>query len=238
MFCEDDLLPISALQHLAFCERQWALIYVEQVWEDNRLTAEGRVLHEVVDGSGYETRHGIRTARSLPLRSLRLGLVGRADVVEFHCVGPPEAVCEHSGALGFRLPAGRWEAYPIEFKRGRPKRDVCDEVQLCAQALCIEEMLGVTVPKGALFYGQTRHRTEVVFSLDLRKKTEALTERLHALWQECRTPPPVPEPKCRNCSLVDICMPSALGRPRRVRDYIKRAIWTPDSDRGQRNDEE
>jgi CRISPR-associated exonuclease Cas4 len=138
MYVEDDLLPISALQHLLFCERQCALIHVEQVWAENRLTVEGRHLHERVDGGEHETRGGLRTARALPIRSLRLGLAGRADVVEFHAsegaAGPPRVV-------------------PVEYKRGRPKSHRADEVQLCAQALCLEEMLGVHVAAGALFYG-------------------------------------------------------------------------------------
>jgi CRISPR-associated exonuclease Cas4 len=236
MFSEDELLPISALQHLEFCERQWALIYLEQVWEENRLTAEGRILHERVDGSDYETRKGVRTARSLPLRSLRLGLTGRADVVEFHLVGPPPSDAIPPGAPATRLPPGQWFAYPIEFKRGRPKRDKCDEVQLCAQALCIEEMLGASVPTGALFYGQTRHRTEVVFSAALRAHTEALAARLHQLWQERRTPPPVFEPKCRNCSLLEVCMPEALGRRRRVHEYMLRALRLGADENSQRGD--
>ena len=222
---EDDLLPISALSHLSYCERRYALVHLEQVWEENRFTAEGRILHERVDGGEYETRKGVRTARSLPLRSFTLGVTGRADVVEFYPIGPPEPEVPMAAlALAPRLPAGKWRAYPVEFKRGKPKRDRCDEVQLCAQALCLEEMLGVSVPSGALFYGRTRRRLEVEMTNELRGHTAALATRLHQLWTAHLTPPPIHDPRCRNCSLVDRCMPDALGRHRRVNDYLARAL--------------
>jgi len=141
-YTEDDLIPISALQHFVFCERQCALIHIEQAWTENRLTAEGRLLHERVHDQGGESRAGVRIERGLPLRSLRLGLVGVADVVEFH-----------------PLSEGGWRPFPVEYKRGKPKRNACDEIQVCAQALCLEEMLGVRIPAGALFYGKT-HRSQ------------------------------------------------------------------------------
>ena len=149
-FAERDLLPLSALQHLVFCERQFALIHVEQVWTENVLTVEGRQLHEQVDGGEAEARGEVRIARSVPLRSLRLGLTGRSDVVELR-----------RSADGVEIPgvSGRWRPYPIEYKRGKPKPHRADEVQLCAQGMCLEEMLGVEVPLGALFYGTTRRRT-------------------------------------------------------------------------------
>ena len=142
MFTEDDLLPISALQHLLFCERQCALIHVEGLWADNVLTVEGTHMHRRSDEGADEKRDGVRIVRALPLRSLRLGLAGRADVVEFHR-GEPGAA---------------WAPFPVEYKRGRAKRERCDQVQLCAQALCLEEMLGVEIPAGALFYGQAPPR--------------------------------------------------------------------------------
>lgn len=224
MFSEDDLQPISALQHLEFCERQWGLIHLELVWQENRLTAEGRVLHERSDSSEYETRHGVRTARSLQIQSLRLGLTGRADVVEFHLVEPVVADEASPGQRQFGLPPGNWIAYPIEFKRGRPKRDRCDEVQLCAQAMCLEEMLGVSVPSGAFYYGQTRHRLEIDLTPELRSHTEGLATRLHELFAARATPTPRHSPKCENCSLNDRCLPLALGRKRRTSDYLLRAL--------------
>jgi CRISPR-associated exonuclease Cas4 len=165
-FCEDDLLPLSALQHLMFCERQCALIHVEQVWADNRLTVEGTHLHRKADSGEAESRGDVRTTRGVPLRSLRLGLIGKADVVELHRM--------HSGGKE------KWLPFPVEYKRGKPKPDRSDEVQLCAQALCLEEMLGVEIATGALFYGTTRRREDVAFDHELRAETESAAARLHA----------------------------------------------------------
>jgi CRISPR-associated exonuclease Cas4 len=220
MFNEDDLLPISALQHLAFCPRQWALIHLEGQWAENRLTAEGAALHERVHEGQAEARGDIYVVRGLRLRSLRLGLVGMADVVEFRRL--PE---DGGSAEGCALPgtAGRWRPFPIEHKRGKPKPDSCDEVQLCAQALCLEEMLDVPVPAGDLFYGAQRRRHHVRFDPDLRRETEALAARLHALTTEAATPPPEPRPGCRKCSLRDLCMPERLSH-RSVRKYIANAL--------------
>ncbi len=203
MFPEDDLLPVSALQHLLFCERQCALIHLEQIWVENPLTVEGRHLHEQADSGFRESRGDLRIARGLPLRSLRLGLSGRADVVEFHRV--PD------GAPGASLPgvAGSWQPFPVEYKRGKPKSHRADEVQLCAQGLCLEEMLGSAVPAGALFYGQTRHRTDITFDAELRRLTEETAVRLHQMIASGMTPKPVREPKCDRCSLLEVCMPGA-----------------------------
>lgn len=216
MYSEDDLLPLSGLQHLAFCERQWALIHLEGQWAENRLTAEGRRLHERVDEGRGERRGDLRIARGLPLRSLRLGLAGKADVVEFRRV--PE------DAEGARLPGvdGRWIPRPVEYKRGRPKRDRSDEIQLCAQALCLEEMLGTPVPEGSLFYGTTRRRLDVLLDTEPRRETEALVARMHALRAAGRTPAARFEPKCERCSLLDLCMPRTTGGERRVAGYLAR----------------
>lgn len=185
MYSEDELLPISALQHLLFCERQCALIHIEQVWEENRLTVEGKNMHEHVHEQSSESRPGVRIARGLRLRSLRLGLVGMADVVEFHQGRP----------------------FPVEYKRGKPKADHCDEVQLCAQALCLEEMLAATIPSGALFYGTTRRRQDVAFDDALRDLTVQTAERLHALIAMGMTPAQEYSAKCENCSLLNVCLP-------------------------------
>lgn len=184
----DDALPLSGLQHLAFCPRQWGLIHLEQAWVENRLTAEGRLLHERADLPGQTRRHNLRTVRGLVLASQRLGLSGRADVVEF-----------------------RPEPFPVEYKRGKRKPDDCDLVQLCAQALCLEEMLGCSVPRGAIFYGEPRRRIDVEFSQALRSRTEALTAEMHRLYDAKQTPVAQPGPHCRNCSLVDICLPQSTS---------------------------
>lgn len=190
-FADEDLdsaLPLSGLQHLAFCPRQWALIHLEQAWAENRLTSEGRLLHEKADLPGQSRRHDLHTVRGLPLGSRRLGLSGRADVVEF-----------------------RPEPFPVEYKRGRRKPDDCDLVQLCAQALCLEEMLGQPVPHGAIFYGEPRRRLEVEFSPQLRARTESLASEMHRLYQSRETPPAKPGKYCQNCSLVNICLPHATA---------------------------
>jgi CRISPR-associated exonuclease Cas4 len=220
MFSEDDLLPLSGLQHLMFCERQWGLIHIEMVWEENRLTAEGRVLHEKAHDAGAENRPGIRITRGLRLRSLRLGLAGQADVVEFHRV--------ESQSAGVALPetGGLWQPFPVEYKRGRPKRDACDEVQLCAQALCMEEMFGGTIAAGALYYGERRRREEVAFGPALRAETEQLAARMHELYGAAQTPAAEYGPKCKNCSLLAPCMPRLVARPPAVARYLADALAT------------
>ena len=204
IYDEDDLLALSGLQHLMFCRRQWALIHLEGIWAENRLTAEGRHLHERVHERDSETRNGVKTVRGLLLRSLRLGLTGQADVVEFPT------------GEGTPVP------FPVEYKRGRPKPDRCDEVQLCAQALCLEEMLHVHIPRGALFYGQPRRRHEVVFDESLRRETEALAAAMHQMFNTGVTPPAVYEKKCDNCSLYNWCLPKNTGESQRVSRYMDR----------------
>lgn len=219
MFSEDDLLPLSGLQHLVFCERQWALIHIEQLWAENRLTAQGRVLHERAHESGGESRPGLRVARGLRLRSLRLGLSGQADVVEFHAT-----------AAGVRVSGeeGLWRPFPIEYKRGRPKPDRCDEVQLCAQALCLEEMFESPITAGALYYGTPRRRLEVPFDASLRAETEGLAARMHQLYGVRATPRAIYLPKCDNCSLIALCMPRTLAKPQGVARYLARALAAGD----------
>ncbi len=208
VFAEDALLPISALQHLLFCERQCALIHIEGLWAENRLTVEGRHLHDKAHDGPAETRSGVRIARGLALRSFRLGLVGKADVVEFH-----------ADAEVF---TGR--PFPVEYKRGKPKRHDADKVQLCAQALCLEEMLGAAVPAGALFYGRTRRRLDVPLDAALRSLTEDTARRLHALLASGRTPVAVREPKCDSCSLLDVCLPDAMGPRQSAARYFSHAL--------------
>lgn len=219
MFSEDDLLPLSGLQHLMFCERQWGLIHIEQIWEENYRTAEGRVLHERVHESGSESRRDLRTARGLRLHSLRLGLVGQADAVEFRRT-----------AEGVRLPEaeGFWQPFPVEYKGGRPKKDACDEVQLCAQALCLEEMFGCRIPEGALFYAERRRRQPVSFEERLRGMTEALAARMQELYRTGTTPLAAYEPKCDSCSLIARCLPRLLTKPPKVAGYLARALASGD----------
>jgi CRISPR-associated exonuclease Cas4 len=213
MYAESDLIPLSALQHFVVCPRQCALIHLESVWIENERTAEGRVEHERVDRGGAETRAGVRRAYGVPVRSLRLGLAGRADVVEFHAVpgGGPE------------------QPFPIEHKRGRPKRGDEDRVQLCAQALCLEEMLGVSVPAGALFYGQSRRRADVAFDGALRHRTEQVAVAVRALFEAGATPPPPAVAPCKSCSLLSACQPTTFpARRRSVANWIAGRIAESD----------
>jgi CRISPR-associated exonuclease Cas4 len=213
-FNEDDLLPLSALQHLLFCERQCALIHIEQLWVENLYTAEGRIMHERVDSGGRESRGGVRVAYGLPVRALRLGLLGKADAVEFH---------REESEGGSTL----WRPFPVEYKRGRPKKELWDKVQLCAQAMCLEEMLGVEVPEGALFYGKTRRRVDVVFDADLRLKTEETAARLHELFSAALTPLAVYDEKCESCSFLSLCLPKATAGKRSVARYLAEVVREP-----------
>ena len=218
-YTEDDLLPLSGLQHMAFCERQWALIHIEQQWDENPLTAEGRVLHEHVHESGAESRRTLVVVRGLPLHSFRLGLSGQADAVEFRATQPGDP-----GGVELEDKPGRWSPFPVEYKRGKPKRQICDLVQVCAQGLCLEEMFGVPIPGGALFYATPRRRTEVAFTSELRRQTERLCVRMHELYLRRETPPPVYTRGCESCSLKTICLPRALAEPRNVREYLAGAM--------------
>jgi CRISPR-associated exonuclease Cas4 len=210
-YSEDDLLPLSALQHLLFCERQCALIHIEQMWVENLYTAEGRIMHERVDSGRSESRGAVRIASGVLLRSLRLGLSGKADVVEFH---------REEGDAGTTL----WRPFPVEYKRGRPKKEAWDKVQLCAQALCLEEMLGIEVPRGALFYGKTRRRVDVAFDADLRRHTEEAALRLHDLIASRMTPPAIYDEKCESCSFLPTCLPTVTDGRHTVAGYLAQAI--------------
>jgi CRISPR-associated exonuclease Cas4 len=229
MYDEADLLPISALQHLAFCERQWALIHLEGMWAENRLTVEGHHLHDRTHKPETESRGDVRTARALRLRSLRLGLTGIADVVEFHRVAnamQSQGVNSDQRAPGVRLPGvpGLWQPMPVEYKRGRPKLGPYDELQLCAQALCLEELLGVEIPSAALFYGQPRQRLEVLLTAALREQTERLAARLHELTRARKTPTVRYAKKCDSCSLLRLCMPKTTGGRKSIGRYLSGVI--------------
>ena len=218
MYNEDELLPISALQHLLFCPRQCALIHLEQAWSENALTAGGRVLHDKVHNAEDELCGEIFIARGLRLRSLSLGLTGIADVVEFH-------PAQENKPGGVALPgrAGLWMPYPVEYKRGRKKFGDCDNVQLCAQAMCLEEMLHCQIPAAALFYGKTRRRTSVPLNESLRRLTTQASARLHKLISAGQTPPGQYSTKCDSCSIFDQCMPKQTAAPA-ASQYIKKSI--------------
>ena len=208
MYDESELLPLSALQHFVFCQRQCALIHIEGLWVENRFTAEGRLMHKKVDTAGPEYRDGIRIERGIALVSHRLGLIGKSDVVEFH---PVDGVKESPREIPF----------PVEYKRGRPKPDHSDLVQLTAQALCLEEMTGADVPEGAIFYGQPRRRMLVTIDEILRNETERLSGELHGFIAKGETPASVYGKKCDKCSFLEICMPKACDKKKNVDRYIQ-----------------
>jgi CRISPR-associated exonuclease Cas4 len=230
-----DSLPLSALQHLLFCERQAALIHVERLWADNRLTVEGQLLHQRAhDPRSRTTRaehrrspQAVRIERGMELRSTRLMLHGKADIVEFHHPPPLKPGVHQPRAQPPVLPEAPLTPFPIEYKRGRPKRNDCDAVQLCAQALCLEEMLGLppaTVAAGAIFYGQTRRRCDITFDQRLRDTTAAAADRLHQIIRGGLTPIARREPKCDRCSLLNLCLPHALKPRATPRRYLAAAV--------------
>ncbi len=210
MYDIDDLIQLSSLQHMAFCPRQCALIHVEQTWTESGLTAEGRIMHERVHDENRESRGNTRIEYGVPLRSLRLGLIGKADIVEYH-----------------RTDVSGWQPFPVEYKRGKPKADHCDKVQLCAQAMCLEEMLGLNIPKGAIFYGKTRHRLDVTFDESLRQETEETAKQAHALIESGCTPKPAYAKRCERCSLKNECMPKTIQKKRSVKSYLTRLTGEP-----------
>jgi CRISPR-associated exonuclease Cas4 len=213
---EEAWLPLSGVQHFVFCRRQWALIHVEQQWQDNALTAEGRLLHRRVDDPFFtEKRKDVITARSVPVCSPSLGLTGICDVVEF--TASVEGV-ELPGRAGRHLPA------PVEYKRGCEKHDPCDEAQVCAQAMCLEEMLGVPIATGYLFYGKTRRRVAVQLTGDLRALVRKAAQEMHGYAQRGYTPRVKPTRACRSCSLADVCLPGLQDDVMPASEYIRRVV--------------
>lgn len=223
MYSEDDLLPLSSLQHLLFCERRAVLVHVEGIWHDNLFTAEGTHLHERVHEAETEVRGDTRIVRGLRLRSMRLGLTGFADAVEFHRIPRGE---RHRLEEGVKLEGvpGSWRPFPVEYKRGRLRREEGYEIQLCGQALCLEEALDTRIPDGAIYYGKTRRRLAVEFDDDLRARTQKAATRLHDLFRETITPPARYEKKCDKCSLFHLCLPKTVTPGRSARAYLARAI--------------
>ena len=221
---DESPVMLSALQHYLFCKRQCALIHLEKAWAENRLTASGRVLHERVDERKSETRLALRQARAVRLVSRRLGVWGVADMVEFHRA---DAECAPDGTkVAARLPglSGFWRPYPVEYKRGKPKSHRADEVQLCAQAICLEEMLGVSSSAGALFYGEPRRRTDVAFDAGLRSLTEEAARGVHELIDSGETPPPSFGKWCASCSLVEDCRPMLVASRRSARAWLEKEM--------------
>lgn len=215
-YSQDDLLPLSGMQHFIFCRRQWALIHIEQQWKENVLTVEGKIMHTRVDDPFFnETRNGVIISRSVPVASYRLGLSGICDLVEFT---PSKEGVKLAGRAGLYQPA------PVEYKRGKEKHDHCDEAQLCAQAICLEEMLCTTIASGFLFYGQTRQRIEVSFSPQLRRQVEDSAAEMHHYISRGHTPKVKPSKACRSCSLLDICLPVLQEEVMPASKYIRQKL--------------
>jgi len=218
-YLPDELLPLSGIQHFVFCRRQWALIHVERQWQENVLTTEGKQLHERADDPFFsEIRQGVIIARSMPVASYRLGLIGVCDVVQF-------TPSEEGAALHGRQ--GRYQPAPVEYKRGREKHDRCDEAQLCAQAMCLEEMLSTSIPTAYLYYGEIRHRVEVALTDDLRSFVVSMTQEMHGYFERGYTPRVRTSKACKSCSLEEVCLPmlqeNVIPASKYIRDEIEGA---------------
>lgn len=211
IYAEEDFLQLSGLQHFRFCRRQWALIHIENQWHENYFTVDGSLMHENAhDGEKRESRGDLLILRGLPVFSRTLGISGQCDVVEFR---------RDPGGVSLRERDGLWKPFPVEYKRGKPKEHSADELQLCAQAMCLEEMLCCDIPQGALFYGEPRRRTAVDFTPELRKDVRDCLTEMHQLYERGYTPKVKPGSMCRACSLKDLCLPS-LTRRRSVAEYL------------------
>lgn len=212
---EEEYLQLSGLQHFAFCRRQWALIHIEQQWKENLRTVEGDLFHHRAhDEQARERRGDILILRGLPVASPTLGISGKCDVVEFRL---------DPGGVRLHGEEGLWAPFPVEYKRGAPKSHQADELQLCAQAMCLEEMLCCAVPEGALFYGETRRRTQVLFSEELRGTVRAMLTEMHQLYRRGHTPKVRPGKGCSACSLRELCLP-VLMRRRNAGSYLRQAM--------------
>ena len=219
MYTEEDMLMLSGIQHYMFCPRQWGLIHLSQEWEDNRLTVEGQLLHENVDNPFYRQKNGdIITLRSVHIASHELGLYGIADAIELLPAESSDNAITHNRYPGF------WHPYPIEYKRGHQKPDERDEVQLAAQVICLEEMYGIHIEYAALFYGEVRRREVIHIDEQLRALTFECARKMHDAWSRRYFPKANKKPRCKKCSLVDICLPELEQRPS-VSDYLKRNLY-------------
>lgn len=215
MYDEKDYLQLSGLQHFRFCRRRWALIHIEQQWAENYRTIDGALMHENAHDSTFrESRGDLLVVRGVSISSSSLGVSGQCDVLEYH-----------QGIRGIPLSGreGLWQPYPVEYKRGVPRKDTGDTLQLCGQAMCLEEMLCCSIPEGALYYGETRRREAVAFTQELRDQVCSCLEEMHQLYKKAYTPKVKPSKSCNACSLKDLCLPR-LMKNRSVSDYLKKAL--------------
>jgi CRISPR-associated exonuclease Cas4 len=212
---EEDFLLLSGIQHFSFCKRQWALIHIEQQWQENLRTIEGEILHEKThDNTVKEKRGDLIVSRGMGIFSRQLGITGTCDVVELHRA--PDGV----NIFGRD---GTYKAVPVEYKRGKPKEDDSDVLQLCAQAMCLEEMLLCEIPEAFLFYGETKRRLKIILDDVLRGRVKTIVKEMHELYDKRYTPKVKPSKSCKACSLIEICMPKLCKNPS-VSHYIKKNI--------------
>ena len=215
MYREEDYLMLSGLQHFAYCRRQWALIHIEQQWAENERTVDGQIFHSVAhDKARIEKRGELLITRGLPVKSAKLGMSGVCDVVEFHKSEEGVSLASYEGL---------WQPYPVEYKKGLPKLNEADEMQLCGQAICLEEMLLCRIPGGSLFYGENRRRELVEFTEELRGKVYDMAKEMHVLWDKGYTPRVKPQKGCNACSLKEICVPT-LVRVKSVSAFIEGSL--------------
>ena len=215
IYQEEDFLQLSGLQHFKFCRRQWALIHIENQWAENLRTVDGAILHQNAhNGAFTESRGDLLITRDMRVFSRTLGVSGACDVLEFH---------RGSAGIPLREREGMWQPYPVEYKRRAPKEHTADTLQLCGQAMCLEEMLCCDVPQGALYYGEIRHRSEVTFTPELRQEVHALLAEMHSLYAQGKTPKVKPTKACGACSLKELCLPK-LMRGKSVSSYLRHAM--------------
>lgn len=219
IYQEENMLMLSGIQHYMFCPRQWALIHLEQQWDDNRLTVEGQLLHINVDNPQYRQKNGnTLTLRSVSIASKTLGLYGITDAIELI---PSDSL--HNTITHSKYP-GYWTPYPIEYKRGSEKPDERDMVQLTAQIICLEEMYNIQIEEGALYYGETKHRSIVKIDDELRNLTYNCASKMHEIYETGITPKPIKKSHCRSCSLVDVCLPG-LAKSSQVSTYLENNLY-------------
>ncbi len=215
IYAEEDFLQLSGLQHFKFCRRQWALIHIENQWAENYRTTDGKILHENAhNGDFSESRGDVLITRDMRVFSPTLGVSGACDVLEFH---------RRSVGIPLKGKEGVWQPYPVEYKRGRPKEDTADTLQLCCQAMCLEEMLCCEIREGALYYGETRRRQRILFTQEVRQEVQTLLAEMHALYDRGWTPKVKPTKACNACSLKELCLPK-LMRKRSVAAYLRQNL--------------
>lgn len=215
IYSEEEYLLLSGLQHFRFCRRQWALIHIENQWAENYRTVDGTLMHKNAHDQDYRESRGDRIiTRGVSVFSPTLGVSGQCDVLEYH---------QGAGGIPIKGKEGLWQPYPVEYKRGSPRQDGADALQLCGQAMCLEEMLCCGIPKGALYYGETRHRVEIVFTEELRGEVRELLSQMHSLYRRGHTPKVKTTKSCGACSLKELCLPK-LMKNRSVDRYLRDAM--------------